>query len=351
MIARNAIDRSVAGATVAAGLARGLLQFAASRGAAEEVLLASAGIEPNVLADPDNRVAFSDYVALMRSAQDLCRDPALALHFAESVDFSELSILGLIGRASETMLDAFVQFNRYRGLVTDVDVGEGERFRLSYERDGLWFIDQRRDPNDFPELTESTFARIICSAREFNADNSLLKAVHVTHPAPSYRAEYDRIFKSRVVFSSDRNAMLMDEAVLSVKIGRLPRYVFGVLVERADALLDALEKSKTVRGRVEGLLLPLLHTGDVGIEAIAAKLGISRQALFRQLRAEGVTFEKVLDALRHQMALQYLNSRKVSVNETAYLVGFSDRATFSRAFKRWTGTSPRGRSVARSGSQ
>ncbi len=333
--------------TVAAGLARGLLQFAVTKGADEATLLARTGIQASTLADQDNRVPLANYIALMRAGQDLCRDPALALHFAESVDFSELSILGLIGRASETMLDAFTQFNRYRGLVIDVDVGEGERFRLSQEPDGLWFIDQRRNPNDFHELTESTFARIICSGREFSADNSLLKAVHVTHPATSYHTEYDRIFKAPVVFCSDRNAMLIDAATLTVKIARLPRYVFGVLTEHADALLETLEKSKTVRGRVEGLLMPILHTGDIGMEAISAKLGVSRQTLFRQLRTEGVTFDRVLDELRHKMALDYLHARRVSVNETAYLVGFSDRATFSRAFKRWTGVSPGGRSPAR----
>ena len=65
------------------------------------------------------------------------------------------------------------------------------------------------------------------------------------------------------------------------------------------------------------------------------------QTLFRKLKAKGVTFEKVLDDLRHKLALDYLNGKKVSVHETAYLVGFSDPAAFSRAFKRWTGSSPR----------
>jgi len=86
--------------------------------------------------------------------------------------------------------------------------------------------------------------------------------------------------------------------------------------------------------------MPILHTGDVSVETIAAKLGTSRQTLYRNLKAEGVTFEQVLDALRHRMALDYIASKKVSVNETAYLVGFSDPASFSRAFKRWTGKNP-----------
>ena len=73
----------------------------------------------------------------------------------------------------------------------------------------------------------------------------------------------------------------------------------------------------------------------------ASKMGLSRQTLFRKLKAEGANFEKVLDELRHRLALDYLSGKKVSVNETAYLVGFSEPAAFSRAFKRWTGSSPR----------
>ena len=74
---------------------------------------------------------------------------------------------------------------------------------------------------------------------------------------------------------------------------------------------------------------------------IADKLCCSRQTLFRKLKAEGVTFEQVLDELRHKLSLNYLNANKDSVKETARLVGYSDPAAFSRAFKRWTGSSPR----------
>ena len=91
--------------------------------------------------------------------------------------------------------------------------------------------------------------------------------------------------------------------------------------------------------------MPVLHTGDGSMDMIAGKMGVSRQTLFRRLKAEGVTFEKVLDELRHKLALHYLSGKKVSVNETAYLVGFSDPAAFSRAFKRWTGMSPSERRV------
>jgi AraC-like DNA-binding protein len=168
-----------------------------------------------------------------------------------------------------------------------------------------------------------------------------LKAIHFTHAEPGYRAEYDRIFGSPLVFCSNRNAMLIEEEFLLVRLPASNPYLAQVLSKHAEALLKRLENSKTIRGRVESLLIPSLHTEPAGMQTIAGKMGLSRQTLSRRLKAEGVTFEKVLDELRRGMALHYLREEKVSVNEAAYLLGFSEPAAFSRAFKRWTGASPR----------
>jgi AraC-like DNA-binding protein len=117
-----------------------------------------------------------------------------------------------------------------------------------------------------------------------------------------------------------------------------PRYVYGLLSARAEALLADLDGAATMRGRVERLLLSLLPTGAADIGAVARSLGMSRQTLYRRLKAEGVTFEAVRDALRHRLAIEHLKLHTVS--EAAHLLGFSDRAAFARAFKRWTGAGP-----------
>jgi AraC-like DNA-binding protein len=327
--------------TIAAGTARALMALAVARGASRNALIERSGIDPAKLQDQDNRVPFAMYVALMRAGQELCRDPALALHFGEAFDFEDLSIVGLIGMASETMAEAFAQLSRYARLAVEVDCSETDRFSLKRIEGQLWIVDTRRNANDFPELTESTFARMVCSFRRAFGEPHYLKAVHVTHPAPAYRAEYDRVLRLPVVFDSDKNALLADDALLTWRNPNASRYVFGILSAHADELLKHLERSKSTRGRVESLLMPILHTGKANMDTIASNLGLSRQTLLRKLKMEGVTFEKVLDELRHTMALHYLRSRKVSVNETAYLVGFSEPAAFSRAFKRWTGHSPR----------
>ena len=325
--------------TVAAGLARGLMELAVSKGASRAELALRSQIVAQELQDVDRRIPLAKYVALMRAGQELAEDPALALHYGETNDMSQVSIVGLIAYACETMLEALVQVNRYGRLVVEVD-GPKNRFAVTNRDGGLWAVDRRESPNDFPELTESTFARTICGPRRFGV-TQIAKAVHVTHKAPAYRDEYERIYGAPVSFEAGWNAVQLDETWLSHKIAVQPRYVFGILSEHADALLASLENSKSVRGRVESLLMPILHKGEASIDWVAARMQISRQTLFRQLRAEGTTFEKVLDALRHKLALHYLSGKKASVNETAYLVGFSDPAAFSRAFKRWTGVSPR----------
>ncbi|HTT97506.1 MAG TPA: AraC family transcriptional regulator [Rhizomicrobium sp.] len=327
------------GLTVAAGLARGLAEFSVSRGAPRGELLARAGIALADLADQDNRIPFEKYVLLMRAGKALTGDPALALHYGAANDIAEVSVVGLIANASETMFEAFQQLSRFGRLVIEFDGGP-DRFRTAQEDGGLWAVDNRQNPNDFPELTESTFARMVCGPRRFGV-TQIAKRICVTHPAPEYRDEYERIFEVPVTFGAKWNAMMIDERWMFHRLQPQPRYVFGVLSERADALIHDLEKSKTMRGRVEALLMPVLHKGDASMETVAGKMGMSRQTLFRRLKEEGTTFEAVLDALRHRLALDYLGGRKVSVNETAYLVGFSDPAAFSRAFKRWTGSSPK----------
>jgi AraC-like DNA-binding protein len=325
--------------TVSAGLAKGLLDLAVSKGADRAALLARAGIAAGDLDDQDNRIPLPRYVTLMRAGKELSGDPALALHYGETSDFAQVSVVGLIGMASETMTEAFVQLNRYGRLVVEFDGGK-DRFVMMPEHGDLWMVDTRQNPNDFFELTESTFARMICGPRAFGV-TQLAKAVHVTHKAPAYASEYERVYGAPVTFEAARNAILIDSHWTAHRVQQAPRYAFGILSQHAQKLLGDLERSKTLRGRVESLLMPVLHKGDVSMEAIADKLAVSRQTLFRKLKAEGTTFEKVLDELRHRLALHYLSGKKVSVNETAYLVGFSDPAAFSRAFKRWTGSTPR----------
>src|SRR4051812_10822853 len=112
MIDRFIESRSVIELTIAASAVRALMELAVAKGARRKALIERSAIDPADLADPDNRISFSKYVTLMRAGQELCNDPALALHFGETVDASEISIAHAVGGATN-FGDAIAQGNRY----------------------------------------------------------------------------------------------------------------------------------------------------------------------------------------------------------------------------------------------
>jgi AraC-like DNA-binding protein len=330
--------------TVAASLPRAFIDFAVARGASRRALIAKSQIFTEDLEHPNQRIDLQKYVNLIKAGIELCQEPALSLLFGEAVTMQELSIVGLIGEQANSVEEARDQVNRFARLMLDEDDADtSDRVQFVRDSGGVWIKLTSPLYIDNPLLTESGMARCVCGARKMvaSSDIDFPKAMHFTYEEPSYRAEYDRVFRAPLFFNSTMNAIVVDEEFLSFKPPRTNPYLSQILTAHAEELLGDLERSKSTRGRVEALLIPVLHTGEANVEMIASKLGLSRQTLFRKLKADGVTFERVLDELRYKLARQYLNEKQLSINETAYLVGFSESAAFSRAFKRWTGSSPR----------
>jgi len=330
---------------VGAGFARGLFEFAVSRGADAPELLRRAGLTEAMLGNQDARVPMMSYVALMKQGIALAGDPALALHYGEAVNIARVSIVGHIGRGAETMAEALTELNRYVRLIVEADRGAGapDRFSIVWEDGKRWLVDTRQNPNTFPELTESAFSQLICHTREFGhpASRPMVMEVHVTHARPGHWEAYEQVWRAPVVFGAARNAMLMDPEWEQYRVQRTDPYVTGVLREKADRMMAELDAVQTAAGRVRVVLERLVGTPEAGIEAVVRDMGVSRQTLYRRLKAEGVTFEDVLDDVRRRRALQYLDEDGLSASEAGYRVGFADPSSFSRAFKRWTGVSPR----------
>lgn len=314
--------------TVETIAARSLMDFALSKGCSLAALTERSGLQVSELRDSENRLPFAKYVALMKAGKELSGDPAFALHFGESDEGMEATFACMMGIFSPTIAES---------LAHDDDLSN-DRLRMTRKGNEVWFADTRND--DFPEGAESRYARVVCAARRLFPGAELVKAVHFAHAEPSYRSEYDRIFRMPIVFGSDCNAMATDAAWLDRRLQAPAGHLFEIVKARADTLRQRVDGANSTRDRVEALLADLLHTGDVNIDVVAGQLGMGRHTLFRKLRAEGFTFKQVLSELRHKLATQYLRERKLAVNETAYLLGFSDPAAFSRAYKRWAGHRP-----------
>ena len=326
--------------TVSAGMAKGLLEFAVERGAGREGLLSTSGLAGVALEHEDARVPFSQYAALYAAGEALCRDPALALHFGESIVAMDLLLVCHVGSARETMGDALAAINQYGRLSVDVDTfNGGDPFQVEPSDAGNWLVDASVYPGNVPQLTETSFARLIVGTRQLT-DRDFVRAVTFVRDAPAHRVEYERIFRAPVSFAQRRNALLLDPDWFAIPLGATSRYAGTILEARANQLLEQLAPARRYRDAVEDLVRSRLASSTVSIESVARTLGVSRQTLYRQLRLEGTTFEATVNRLRRDLAARLLREG-TSITATAQQLGFSDRSAFSRAFKRWTGRSPR----------
>ena len=210
-------------ATVTAGLPRAFLDFVVARGADRRVLLQRSNISLDEILDADNRIPLTSYVALLTAGIELCREPALALLFGEGVKLQDISIVGLLGEVAESNESGPQLLNRYAPLLIHDGHDQTADFIELVPEDGrTWMKFTSSVYVDHPVLTESGFARCVCTARSIFESNGIQiktpfpEAIHFTHSPPDYRAEYDRIFSVPLVFDSYMNAMLVDEKYLSV---------------------------------------------------------------------------------------------------------------------------------------
>lgn len=328
------------GASVSAGLAKGLVEYAIDRGATKASLLECAEIDEATLTDVDERLPMERYKALLDCAKLETGDPAISLHYAEDVSMSDVSIVGFIMEMCETMGEAFLQLQRYSRLAAEFDdPTDHEHFVLESSGDKLLLEDRREASQAFYQLKETAFVRLVCGPRRF-LDRPHVLAAHFTHADPGYGDEYRRIFECPVHFGASRNAMELHPEVAKWPINQQPKYVLPVLKQHAEALLSDLDLNRSWRGRTEKALLNRLHEGGVSADVISGDFGFSRQTLFRKLKDEETTFADVLASLRAKLAKNYLTNKKTPIHEIAFLLGFSETASFSRAFKKWSDLSP-----------
>lgn len=325
---------------MAAGFASGLLDFAVAEGAPRDVLTRASGLAEADLADQDARIPVAAYQALVGAAIEATGDTSLLLRHVLESRLETMSIVGQIVHASTSFPHSLTQLNRYARLMADVPVPGGrDRFELMREGPALWLVDRRPADGGYLAI-EASFARFVSEFRRSAPEHPFGLELEVTYAPPPHAARYRDLLRMPVRFEAPRNALRIDPVWQDARFDAGKEYVFGIFTRHADALMAELSTRRTARAAVEARMLADLHEGALSMDAVARDLGMSRQTLYRRLRDEGATFAQVHDDLRHRMALDYVGTRRVSVGEAAYLLGFSEASSFVRAFRRWTGLSP-----------
>ncbi|MEM8592137.1 MAG: AraC family transcriptional regulator ligand-binding domain-containing protein [Pseudomonadota bacterium] len=329
--------------TMAAGFAASFAAYACEEGADRDGLLAESGLTEYDLSDQDNRIPVTAYQALIAAGIRQTGDTALLLRHTLDSKLETISVVGQIVYTSDSLEHSITQLNRYLHLMADVSLPAGtERFELQHTEAGLWIVDHLRVPDDRYLGVEASFARFISEFRRSFPGATFEIGLEVTYPPPPHVDRYPDFFRVPVQFNAERNALQIDPVWDSPETQFEPgnAYAFGIFTRHADEMLAKLQADTSIRAQIEAQVLPKLHEGTISMDKVSKDLAMSRQTLYRRLKDEGVTFAELHDDLRQRMALEYLAGQKVTVNETAYLLGFSEASSFVRAFKRWTGLSP-----------
>lgn len=169
-----------------------------------------------------------------------------------------------------------------------------------------------------------------------------LRRVEFAHPEPRHSAEYALLFGAPCVFGAGRTAAVLDRADLDEPVLRDADALADFLRRAPDGVLVCSEWGSTATGRVRHLIGRALPAGPVPTpEELAERLSVSPQTLRRRLAAEGTTYQRLRDEVRRDHAIAELAAGRVSIERLSRRLGFSEPSAFHRAFRRWTGETPR----------
>lgn len=336
----------VAGETMAAGLVEGMVKYTLGLGVDERDLFGGTGLSPAELSPPEKAVPLGKVAKLWANATVLSGDPAFSLHLGESSYCADMSIVGMLGESGGSFGDALEQVRRFSKLAIGGPPGRPVGPDLSVEG-GLASISVRGGCDGLRKsLSENHLSRMVGGMRRAVARDLKLVSVSFQHPEPDYAQEYDRIFGAPVLFNQATSCITFACDFLDAPMRRPNPHLNRILSERAQDMLEDLPSEQTFTASVEAYVRRHLHEGALSVCGCASALGVSKQTLQRRLRCEDVCFKEVVESVRQELADSYLAQGELNMSEVAFLLGYSEPSSFTRAFKRWKGVAP---SVQRDG--
>lgn len=306
------------------------------RGEDPVALMEAAGIDPAKVADPEWRVCWDTWNVFMAECVERTGEEAFGLLAAEQLRPQVLRSLGLAWLASDTVYDGLRRMIRFNKLiVTGTVLGleeEGELLHVHINANAAARAEA-------PAVVDYGLGTIIRMCRLTMGEYLAPVSVDMKRPAPAEPARWEYHFAAPVAFGREGNRITWALADIVEPLVTGDPALARVNDEHSQAYLDEFLSQSTSREVVERII-ERLPDGPPSQRQIADALHMSNRTLQRKLREEGVSFLDLLQDTRLQLARKYLRGPGRSVVETAYLLGFSEPSTFSRAFKRWTGQAP-----------
>lgn len=301
-------------------------------------LIRAAGIPTDRAELSGARLSRDAVMRLWELAAEATNDPSIGLMVGSKVRSTSFYALGVAFLTCENLAASLELLCRYYRVIATVPmslelVEAGDRVALEIEY---------LDPNfPLPPIAFDSFiASIIGLCRIATSPDFHLQELRLAYPDNNRGGDYEALFHAHVVFDADTNALVFARDDLEAPLpGRS-----ADLLQASDRVLEnylSVLDPNQMTTEVRKLLLQLLPAGKVNQEEVARRMHMSRSTLHRRLRQENTNFKEVMDSTRRSLAIEYVMDRQHSLSYVAFVLGFADQSNFSRAFRRWTGSSPK----------
>ena len=300
-----------------------------------ETLESVLGLTKEQLDEPDRRIPFISHHLLIKKGIELT-EPAIALKIGAKSTPEGMGIVGHILRHCGNLEEAGHQLIRYFKLFFGM-----VEWKLEKKKNSAAFQYHVKNPNFYMRFgVEVMLSSALSLMRSLTGNNFIPKEIRFRYKKPEYVAEYNQLFRAPLKFNQSEDAIILLPEQLRLPIPEGQSYVKDILQKHANNLLANVETDEDLKNQVRQILSVELPTGVVDIDSISEKLQMSRWTLTRKLKGEGTTFKRLLRDSREKLAVSYLSQRAESIEEIAFLLGYSEASAFQRAFKGWVGQTP-----------
>ncbi len=283
--------------------------------------------------EPDASISLDKYLQIERKIRKLAGNEGFFLYVGGILDPMPLSVKHIILSSSDNQ-ERINYVLRYLRLICGA-------YRMALvEKEDTAEIYFHVSPSHYQTVStvQMVISNIFCGLRSTYPDAIKIIRISFQHDCPEYRQLYTDFFQVPVLFNQEENSVLFQKDVLSMTHNG-ESYLKGVLIQHADHLLKELDFSEEFEGAVRKIIIENLHTGDVNIGLIEQAMNMSRQTIYRRLKKEHTSFSTLLDEIRKDCSIEYLKVKEKTIEETAFLLGYSETSAFNHAFRRWFGRS------------
>lgn len=332
---------------ISAVTAAAAVRFIEEKGGPADQIIADAGLTRSRFADPKKQqIPFVRHVALIEAAASHMGDDCFGLRFGNSIKPSNGGLYLYILINSPTLGVSIDNIGRYMYIHnegTAVDTfDEGDLFELHYH------ITDRRAAGSTQQIGVA-FASFLQFARMQSGRRLTPERVEVMHAPHKDPSEAQRLLGAPIRYQMPRNAIVFPRAWLDLPVGTADTNLLSILTEYADRVLSERRRGLDLVDQVEDWIVKRLPTGRVDIESAARDFGMSGRTLSRRLADNKTSFSQLVEDLRAQLAQHYVGDPSLSLSSIAYLLGYADPTSFSKAFKNRYGSPPQRYRIERTG--